>query len=97
MPLSVSFCNALVRRLEECRFKKILPWLRPDGKVQVTIEYKRNGTLIEPVRVHTILISTQHSDAIKNEDLRAELTKQVINEVIPAKWLVNTRFVLNPS
>lgn len=97
MPLSVSFCNALVRRLEECRYRKILPWLRPDGKVQVTVEYKKSGVLIEPVRVHTILISTQHSENIKNQDLRAELTKQVIHEVIPAKWLVNTRLVLNPS
>ena len=97
MPLSVSFCNALVRRLEECRYKKILPWLRPDGKVQVTVEYKRNEKIIEPIRVHTILISTQHSEDISNEDLRAELEKTIIREVIPEKWLVNTRFVLNPS
>ena len=61
MPLSVSFCNALVRRLEECRYKNILPWLRPDGKVQVTVEYKKTGLMIEPVRVHTVLISTQHN------------------------------------
>lgn len=73
MPLSVSFCNALVRRLEDCRYNKILPWLRPDGKVQVTVEYKKTGSSIEPVRVHTILISTQHAETIKNEDLRAEL------------------------
>ena len=97
MPLSVSLCNALVRRLEECRYSKILPWLRPDGKVQVTVEYKRVGTNIYPVRVHTILISTQHAETIKNEDIREQLTKQIINEVVPSKWLVNTRFVLNPS
>lgn len=97
MPMSHAYCNKLIQRLEECRYKKILDWLRPDGKVQVTVEYKKVGGHLEPVRVHTVLISAQHHPSITLENLRADLTKHVIEHVIPAKWLKNTKYVLNPS
>lgn len=97
MPLSHSFSNKLVQRLEECRYNKVLDWLRPDGKVQVTVEYKKQGGHIQPVRVHTVLISAQHHPSVTLETLRADLAKHVIEHVIPAKWLINTKYVINPS
>jgi len=66
MPLTHDLCSKLVQRLEECRRSKIVPWMRPDAKVQVTVEYKREGHNIIPVRVHTILISQQHNPDVSN-------------------------------
>lgn len=66
MPLSHDLSSALVRRLEQCRREQILSWIRPDGKVQVTVEYEKKGHLIEPKRVHTVLISTQHNPDVTN-------------------------------
>lgn len=78
MPLTHSISNKLINRLEECRNKKIVEWLRPDGKVQVTVEYKTTPKGIEPVRVHTVLISAQHNPNVTNETIRADLIKHVI-------------------
>lgn len=97
MPLTHELCGRLVQRLEQCRKEKILWWVRPDGKVQVTVEYRKDGDAITPVRVHTILISTQHHPDISNEQLRQDLLSVVIRHAIPDKWLINTRYVLNPS
>lgn len=74
-----------------------MDWLRPDGKVQVTVEYKKEKGIIEPIRIHTILISAQHNPDVTNETIRADLVKHVIEQAIPAKWLQNTKYVLNPS
>lgn len=71
--------------------------MRPDAKVQVTVEYKREGNNITPVRVHTVLISCQHNPDVTNEVIREDLEKHVIRSAIPEHWLINTRFVLNPS
>lgn len=71
--------------------------MRPDAKVQVTVEYKKEGHLITPLRIATILISCQHDDNVSNETIRADLEKIVIEHAIPAKWLQKTQFVLNPS
>lgn len=71
--------------------------MRPDAKVQVTVEYRRDGLLITPVRVHTILISCQHNRDVTNEEIRNDLEKLVIEHAIPNKWLNETRYVLNPS
>ena len=97
MPLSHSLCGKLVRRIEECRKEKILDWMRPDAKVQVTVEYKKDGGKLTPLRVDTILISCQHNPEITNEQIRADLTKDVIEHLIPKHLLVNTKYVLNPS
>jgi len=97
MPMSHAYCNKLVHRLEECRYKKILDWLRPDGKVQVTVEYKKHEGHIKPVRIHTVLISAQHHPSATLETIRSDLAKHVIEHAIPAKWLINTKYVLNPS
>ena len=75
-----------------------VPWVRPDGKTQVTCEYrKENGAMI-PIRVHTILISTQHSPDVTNDQIHADLMEHVIKPVVPAKYLDDkTIFHLNPS
>lgn len=75
-----------------------MPWLRPDGKTQVTVEYKKEGGALVPQRVHTILISTQHSPDVTNDKIHADLMEHVIKPVVPAKYLDDkTIFHLNPS
>lgn len=97
MPLSHDLSSGLVRRLEQCRKEKIVPWMRPDAKVQVTVEYKHTHNNIVPVRVHTVLISCQHNPDVTNEQIRQDLIEKVIKVAIPEKWLINTRYVTNPS
>lgn len=98
MPLSHLLATKLARRLTECRKSGDLPWLRPDGKTQVTVEYQEvNGRPI-PQRVHTVLISTQHAPDVTNEEIADALKQHVIKEVIPAKYLdEDTIFHINPS
>jgi len=98
MPMTHVLSTRLCLRLSECRNKNILSWLRPDAKTQVTIEYKKDGGALTPVRVHTVVISTQHADTVTNEQIRAGLMEHVIKAVIPAKMLdSHTIFHLNPS
>ena len=100
MPLSHSLATKLGKRLTDVRKQGICPWLRPDGKTQVTVEYRNNsfdGRMI-PVRVHTILISTQHDPEISNQQIRQELIQYVIKPVIPAKYLDDrVIYHINPS
>jgi len=98
MPLTHVLASRLVQKLSELRNNGVLPWLRPDAKTQVTVEYTREGAKLVPVRVHTIVISTQHAETVSNEELRKELTDKVIKAVIPAQYLDNrTVYHLNPS
>ncbi|GBE58534.1 methionine adenosyltransferase [Babesia ovata] len=99
MPLSHALATKLGKRLTMVRKSKIVPYLRPDGKTQITVEYRggTNGHL-EPVRVHTVLISTQHDPAVTLERLRSDLMEHVVKPTIPAKFLDDdTVFLLNPS
>ena len=99
MPLTHVLANKLCERLLEVRANKTLPWLGPDAKSQVTVEYKKeeNGNLT-PVRVHTILISTQHSAGITNEEIAAQLKEHVVKPIVPAKYLDNdTIYHINRS
>ena len=74
------------------------PWLRPDGKTQVTVEYKNDKGAMVPQRVHTILISTQHSPDVDNDFIHKELLEHVIKPVVPDKYMDDkTIFHLNPS
>jgi S-adenosylmethionine synthetase len=98
MPLTHVLSTRLCSKLSELRNNGTLPWLRPDGKTQVTVEYKREGGAVIPLRVHTVVISTQHSESVSNEELRKALLEQVIKKVIPEKYLDSkTIFHLNPS
>eukprot|EP00798_Chlamydomonas_sp_ICE-L_P010401 gene10401-8348_t len=101
MPLTHVLATQLGFKLTEVRKNGVCPWLRPDGKTQVTVEYKRDpecpGAVI-PQRVHTILISTQHDDGVSNEKIRADLLEHVIKTVVPEKYMDDkTIFHLNPS
>jgi len=99
MPLTHALATQLGSRLTKVRVEGICKWVRPDGKTQVTVEYRkdRNGFLT-PVRVHTIVISTQHDDGISNEQIRKDLFEHVVRPVVPAKYLdKDTVLHLNPS
>lgn len=94
MPLPISLAHKLSRRLTEVRKSGLLDYLRPDGKTQVTVEYEDN----KPVRVHTILISTQHSEDVTTEQIRKDLIEHVIKAVIPAELLDDeTLYYVNPT
>ncbi|WP_454063612.1 methionine adenosyltransferase [Candidatus Nitrospira salsa] len=95
MPMPIVLAHRLTRRLAEVRKKNILPWVRPDGKAQVTVEYK-NG---KPVRIDTIVVSTQHSDSVTSKKIEKDLMDKVINPVMPKK-LYNPKtvtFHINPT
>ncbi len=95
MPLSISLAHKLTRRLTEVRKSRHLGYLRPDGKSQVTVEYDENG---KPVRIDTIVISTQHDPDIDMEHLRRDVIETVIRPVIPAELIVaETRIFVNPT
>jgi S-adenosylmethionine synthetase len=97
MPLTHYLATQLGYRLTEVRNKGILKWVRPDGKTQVVVEYRRENGRMIPVRVHTIVISTQHEDGVSIAQIREDLKKHVIDVVVPAKYLVDTKYHLNPS
>jgi S-adenosylmethionine synthetase len=98
MPLTHVLASNLVSKLSEARNNGTLKWLRPDAKTQVTVEYKdENGKMI-PIRVHTVVISTQHADDVSNDEIRAGLMEHIIKPVIPQKYIdANTIYHLNPS
>lgn len=98
MPLSHVLATKLGAKLTEVRKDNTLDWIRPDGKTQVTVEYKQEGGRMIPQRVHTVVISTQHHDEVTNEQISADLMKHVIQAVIPEKYLDDqTVYHLNPS
>jgi S-adenosylmethionine synthetase len=98
MPMSHLLATKIGYRLTEARKNGTLPWLRPDGKTQVTVEYKNVGGRMVPQRVHTIVISTQHSPDVTNEKIQEDLKEHVINPVVPAELLdEGTIYHLNPS
>ena len=98
MPLSAILATKLGKRLTEVRKGGVVDWVRPDGKTQVTVVYRKVKGRMVPQRVHTILISTQHEDGVSMERIKADLMKHVIREVVPSKYLTErTIFHLNPS
>ncbi len=94
MPMAISLAHKLSKHLAEVRKNGTLPYLRPDGKTQVTIEYDGDT----PVRVDTVVVSAQHDPDVSLEQIRRDIKKHVIEEVIPAKWLdENTKYYINPT
>ena len=97
-PFSHLMAIKLSMKLTEVRKKGILPWLRPDGKTQVTVEYKKENGNVIPIRIQNILISTQHEPNISNETIKESIKTHVIQEVIPKEMIdKNTNFYINPS
>ena len=95
MPMPITYARALINKLTELRQKGKIAWLRPDCKSQVTVEYDQTG---KPLRVHTIVISTQHDAKVKHSQIVKTLTKEVIEKVIPKKMLdKNTIVHINPT
>merc|ERR1711997_1015753 len=98
MPMTLTLAHALNRKMTENRKDGTMPWLRADSKTQVTIEHKIDNGAVIPVRVHTIVISVQHSEDITNEQMRKALKEDIIDKVIPANLLdSNTIYHLQPS
>ncbi|MCR3956769.1 MAG: methionine adenosyltransferase [Gudongella sp.] len=94
MPLPISLAHKLSRRLSEVRKDDTLNYLRPDGKTQVTVEYHDD----KPVRIENVVVSTQHSPVVSLEQIREDIEKYVINEIIPADMMdENTKIYVNPT
>jgi S-adenosylmethionine synthetase len=98
MPLTHVLATKLCKLMTTLRETNALPWLRPDIKTQVTVEYKKDGGAMIPLRVHTVVISAQHADNVSNDQIRKDLLEKVVKVAIPSKYLDDkTIFHLNPS
>ncbi|RPJ49948.1 MAG: methionine adenosyltransferase, partial [Acidobacteria bacterium] len=94
MPAPILLAHKLTERLAECRKDDIINWLRPDGKSQVTVEYEVD----KPVRVDTVVVSTQHSADVNNQTIHADIREHVINAAIPPELIdAKTKFLINPT
>ena len=94
MPMPIQLAHAITRRLEKMRQSRKLPWLRPDGKSQVTLEYEKG----KPRRIHTVVVSAQHAPSIKYKDLRKQIIENVVLPVLPKRLVdKDTIFHVNPT
>ena len=95
MPMPISLAHKLTRKLSEVRKNGTLPYLRPDGKSQVTVEYDENG---KPIRVNAVVVSTQHDPEVTQEQIHEDIRKYVIDAVIPADMMSDsTKVFINPT
>ena len=95
MPLPISLAHRMARRLAEVRKSGLLSYLRPDGKTQVTVEYDENN---RPVRVDTVVVSTQHDEGVSLEQIRADMIKHVIEPIVPAELnRGDIKYYVNPT
>ncbi|WP_426350057.1 methionine adenosyltransferase [Alloiococcus sp. CFN-8] len=94
MPMAIDMAHKLARRLTEARKSGVLEYLRPDGKTQVTVEYEDD----RPVRIDTIVISTQHGEEVQQDKLRNDIMKEVVNAIVPKELIdEDTKFYINPT
>ena len=94
MPLPIMLAHKMCAKLEEVRKQGVLDYLRPDGKGQVTVEYKDG----KPVRIEAVVLSSQHNERVSTEQLRKDLKKYVIDEILPKEYLdENTKYFINPT
>ena len=95
MPYPISLAHKLSRRLTEVRKNGTLPYLRPDGKTQVTVEYDEEG---KPARLDAVVLSTQHSEEVSQEQIHEDIKKYVFDEILPVEMIdENTKFFINPT
>ncbi len=95
MPYAINMANKLAQQLAKVRKEKILPYLRPDGKTQVSVEYSEDG---KPIRIDTIVCSTQHDPDITQEQIHQDVRKYVIDAIVPADMVdEETRYLINPT
>lgn len=98
MPLTHMLATQLGSKITEVRKNGVCSWVRPDAKTQITCEYKMDGGVPVPQRVHTVVISCQHSEEVTNEQIKSDLMEHVVKQVIPEKYLDDkTVYHLNPS
>lgn len=93
LPMPIDIAHKLAKRLSQVRKDDTLPYLYPDGKTQVTIEYEDNT----PIRIDTIVISSQHSDQVSQEQLQADIKAQVITPIVADMIDANTKYFINPT
>jgi len=93
MPMPIYYAHKLAMRLTEVRKNGTMPYLRPDGKTQVTVEYDGD----KPVRIDTIVVSSQHSPDVTQEQIHKEIIENVVKPIIPAELLVDTKYFINPT
>ena len=94
MPMPITYAHRLVKRQSEVRKSGLIPWLRPDAKSQVTIEYENNV----PKRVEAVVLSTQHDETVNYEDLKEAVMEEIIKPILPADMIdANTKYYINPT
>jgi S-adenosylmethionine synthetase len=93
MPAALYYSHRIVERQSQLRKDGRLPWLRPDAKSQVTLKYVDG----RPVAIDTVVLSTQHAPEMKQSDIREAAIEEIIRPVLPAEWLKDTRFLINPT
>ena len=98
LPLTVQLSHKLNKAMTDARKDGSIPWLRPDTKTQVTVEYDHDGGAVVPKRVHTVVVSAQHAETISTEQLRKEIKEKIVKKVIPAELLdEKTVYHIQPS
>jgi len=98
LPLTLLFAHKLNKAMTDARKDGSIPWLRPDTKTQVTIEYAHDNGAVKPLRVDTVVVSAQHAESITTEELRKEIKEKIVKKVIPANLLDdNTKYHIQPS
>ena len=94
MPLPITLSHKMCQKLEEVRKQGVIDYLRPDGKGQVTVEYKDG----KPCRIEAVVLSTQHNESVTTEELRKDIKEKVIDQILPKEYVdENTKFFINPT
>ncbi|MGR9921981.1 methionine adenosyltransferase, partial [Escherichia coli] len=93
MPAAIYYAHRIVERQSQLRKDGRLPWLRPDAKSQVTLKYVDG----KPVAIDTVVLSTQHAPEMEQKDIHEAAIEEIIKPVLPAEWLKNTRYLINPT
>jgi len=93
MPAALMYAHRLMERHAEVLHGRAMPWIRPDGKSQITVRYENN----KPVSIETVVLSTQHTDEVSYKDLKEAVIEEIIKPVLPAKLIKNTKYLINPT